>query len=63
MEIKIQEMTDPSGRTRLTIRANGRYLGTLYCAFDERAVIVQMIQDGSQPKFTRHTFALEVREK
>lgn len=62
MEIRAQQ-TDRVGKAFLTIRADGRYLGTLFCTEDERAVIVQLLQDGSQPKFTRHRFVLETREK
>lgn len=63
MEIKIEEMAGPGDKSRLTVRADGRYLGTLYCKFAERAALVQFLQDGSQPKFTQHTFVLAVREK
>lgn len=47
MEIRAQE-ANRIAKTFLTIRADGRYLGTLFCLPDERDVIVSMLHFGGQ---------------
>lgn len=67
MEIKIQELVkkidSAAGRkSALTVRANGRYLGTLYCLENEAIILLALLSEGSECVHGA-TFALEVREK
>lgn len=61
MEIRA-EQTDRIGKAFLTMRANGRYLGTLFCSEEERDVLLDLLEYGA--KGTQlHQFVTETREK
>lgn len=61
MEIRAQQ-TDRIGKAFLTMRANGRYLGTLFCSEEERDVLLDMLDYGAKGT-KQHEFVSETREK
>lgn len=63
MEIRAQEI-DRVGKSHLTIRANGRYLGTLWCLPDERDALLRLIGYGEDRcAHEQITFVHEARLK
>lgn len=63
MKIEAQEI-DRIGKSFLTMRADGRYLGTLFCTEAERDVLIEMLEYGAGDlPDAPHTFAHTERLK
>lgn len=67
VQIRLEQMktliqTEAGNKVRVTMRADGRYLGTLYCKEVERDAILDILKKGAD-HWSEHTLDLVEREK